>query len=372
MEDILDILSRVNPQALQQVAPPAKPDMGPLGNAIGNINPRTIGTGFAGQILGALGSPEPLQNIGNAMGQQSSELMNRGVGLQQALAMQNLKGQYGLANTGVKAQSGQDIAGLKARTAIEQQQMKNVTAESIADKRIRAMMLALQAHGNQFYIDPQGQHWLQNKITGEVRPVPAPGEWMQYELGGGQQPQGAGSPNINVSVNAGGQPQGGPAQFTTPKNLTPAQQKDITGFDSALNRVNMLEEFIKQNPDVRTYPGAAVLHKVGQATGQYDPRFGQLETLSGEHLLKGIKADVGGRISNFEIKYGEGLFPNVSLRPQENLARIQTIRSLLMADRDNYLKTAALSGQRTGQFKQGGQQQVPQGNAAPQDPLGIR
>jgi len=325
-------------------------NVGDLTQYLANIDPQSIRRAM-GVGTALAGSGPAGQRLSQPILAQTDQLLKQGVTASDAM---------------VRAKALQNVANIRGGYGLEQQGMKNVSAESIADKKIRAAMLLAQAHGNEFYVDPQGNHFLQNKITGTVHPVPAPGPWMTSAFGTGENPTAA-VPSVNVNVNTGGQPQG--SQWATPKNLTPSQQKDVAGFDAAENRLNMLENFIKQNPDVKTYKGAALAHSIAQMPGLQgfnDPRFGQLETLSGEHLLKGIKSDVGGRISNFEIKYGEGIFPNTNLGPQENLARIQTIRSLLRTDKENYLATAQKSGQRTAPF-QGGQAPAQGQQSAPTD-----
>lgn len=116
------------------------------------------------------------------------------------------------------------------------------------------------------------------------------------------------------------------------KPLAASELASINNFDAAKNRLDTLDKLFDQG--VGTYPGANTIHDIANVFGAQDPRFDVIRSLSKSHLFKGLKSDIGGRITNFEIKYGTNMFPTETDRISVAKAKIALLREILAADKE--------------------------------------
>lgn len=194
----------------------------------------------------------------------------------------------------------------KAFGAHERAQDRQLTREqtqAYRDVMLAQRQNALDLRDSTPITTPDGKHYLLHRSTGTVTEIAPPGS----------------------TGSTGG-------AWQTSKLPSAGDVKGIEAYDDALGRVEEMKHAFGQR-GLGTYPGASLLHGAASLVGQQDPRFAALKTLSGSHLLKGIKSDIGGRITNFEIAYGEHLFPTPDDRPEIANAKLAIIERMLRADR---------------------------------------
>ena len=151
------------------------------------------------------------------------------------------------------------------------------------------------------------------------------------------------------------------------KDLSSKEIEGIRAYDAALLRVRDMRKMF--NEGIGTYPGASLLHNAAAVVNAHDPRFDKLRALAQSHLLKGLKADVGGRITNFEIQYGKTMFPNENDRTDSALAKLDTVEQHLLQDKENAYKALEASGRKMGNLTQeSGTQETPATTPAAEPP----
>jgi hypothetical protein len=191
-----------------------------------------------------------------------------------------------------------------------------VKAQITADARLQGMKILHDSPAGQLVKREDGSLFLINKKDPNAAPTPI--------------------------MNADG------SAFQQRKELGPTEVKQLGTYDAALSRLDKLEELFKKG--IGTYPGAGTVHDIANIFGAQDPQFDALRSLSKSHLFKGLKSDIGGRITNFEIKYGNNMFPNEADRVPTAMAKIALIREQMTQDKEQDIKNLQSAGRNTTGF----------------------
>lgn len=124
-----------------------------------------------------------------------------------------------------------------------------------------------------------------------------------------------------------------------------ADMAKVTPYDDAADRVDRLIQAFKSAPG--TYPGASTIHDLANLVGAQDPNYDVLRSLATSHLFKELKTNVGGRITNFELKYGKEMFPSADMRPESAIPMLQNLKSRIVSDKANAVQAISAQGKTT-------------------------
>jgi hypothetical protein len=273
-----------------------------------------------GQLGSALGSPDAISVMGNVVGSHAKQ--------DEDLLVKGLTAREGM-NT--RKEISANTNALKATIAAMQEGGKDrrFTPYSFSGNALTGRTRGNKATGEADYTEPTAKP-VDPNARGRTKLIyDEKGNGLLLDMDTGE--------TRPTSMPTGG----GPVQREQ-KKLGPKEVGQLSTFDAAEERLGKMEALFRKG--VGTYPGASTLHDVASVAGVADPEFDQLRALSKSHLFKGLKSDIGGRITNFEIQYGKDMFPNEGDRPEQALAKVALIRDVLRTDKQNLIDNLAKSG----------------------------